>query len=112
MQSSKRATSKQLPLPLFERCSKCGQVIVVKPSADPVMDAILRTLRAANGLYVKTGLLRQLIGMKIGRTQLHERVVVLEKAKMIKRNLKHPRSGYKITYKGMQKNHNHQSHAA
>lgn len=101
MNSSSRYSQLELPLPLFERCTKCGQIIRQAPPDDPLGDAVLGVLRSAHGRLVRTGLLSDFIGMRAGRTTLWERLTKLEAEGMVERDPERPRSGWKITHQGM-----------
>lgn len=94
-----RAKQDQLPLPLFDLCSKCGQPILSEPPADPLGEAILRVLRAANGKLVKMALILGFVGMSVERTSVHRRLKLFEAEGKVERDLDHPKLGYRITAK-------------
>jgi hypothetical protein len=94
--ASSRYAQLELPLPLFERCTKCGQIIRQAPPEDPLGDAILGVLRSAQGRLVRAGLLSDFIGMRAGRTTLWERLAKFEADGLVERDAQHPRSGWRI----------------
>lgn len=88
---------RQLLLPTFQRCPRCGQIIRHAPPEDALGDTILDVLQAAGGRLVKMNILLDAIGMDVGRTTVWERLTSFEEEGKVARDPKRPKSGWRAS---------------
>jgi hypothetical protein len=76
-----------------ERCPCCGQVIREKPSDDPIRDEIEDILRRVGGHVPMREILR-VLPFTITRWPVYDRLKAMEADGVVRRDPKHPRSGW------------------